>query len=60
MAAVLISSTVVVPALWADESRPVLLHGGLDQVGGAELSDEVHQGVRGGHVSGVEGLVSLQ
>ena len=60
LAAVHVASTVVVPALWPDQSSPVLLHGGLDQVGGAELSDEVHQGVRCSHVPGVESLLSLQ
>ena len=38
---------------------PVLLHGGLDYVGRHRLSDEVHQGVRGRHVTGVDLLVAL-
>ena len=42
------------------EAQGHIVHGRLDQVGGAELSDEVHQGVRGSHVPGVESLVSLQ
>ena len=55
-----VSRAVVVLAGRFDEARPVLLHGGLHDVGRHRLSDEVHQGVRGRHVTGVEGLVSLQ
>ena len=39
---------------------PVLLHGGLDEVGGRHLPDEVHQSVGGRHVAGVQRLVPLQ
>ena len=55
-----VSRAVVVLALRLDQSRPVLLHGGLHDVGGDCLSDEVHQGVRGGDVTGVESLVALR
>ena len=57
---VLVASAVVVPAVRLDQGRPVLLHGGLDNVGGHGLSDEVHQGVRRGDVPGVEGLAILR
>ena len=39
---------------------PVLLHGGLDEVGGRHLPDEVHQGVGCRHIAGVQLLVPLQ
>lgn len=39
---------------------PVLLHGGLDEVGGRHLPDEVHQGVGRRHIAGVQRLVPLQ
>ena len=45
---------------WPDEGSPVLLHGGLDDVGGHGLPDQVHQGVRRGHVPGVDLLVALK
>ena len=56
----LVGGAVLIRAVGLNEGGPVLLHAGLDQVGRAELSDEVHQGVRGGHVTRVEGLVRLQ
>ena len=55
-----VGRAVVVLAGGFDQGRPVLLHGGLDYVGGHRLSDEVHQGVRSGDVARVESLVSLQ
>ena len=52
--------TVLVPAAWPDESGPVLLDGGLHNVGGHRLSDQVHQGVRRRHVTGVDLLAPLK
>ena len=52
--------TVLVPAAWPDEGSPVLLDGGLHDVGGHRLSDQVHQGVRRSHVTGVDLLAALK
>ena len=54
-----VSGAVVVLAGRLDQARPVLLHGGLHYVGRHRLSDQVHQGVRGRHVPGVDLLVTL-
>ena len=52
--------TVLVPAAWPDEGSPVLLDGGLHDVGGHRLPDQVHQGVRRRHVTGVDLLAPLK
>ena len=57
---VAVGGAVVIATVRPDEGGPVLLHGGLHDVGGDCLSDEVHQGVRGGDVTGVESLVALR
>ena len=55
-----VGRAVVVLAGRLDQARPVLLHGGLHYVGGHRLSDQVHQGVGGRHVTGVDLLVTLR
>ena len=54
--------TVIVPRSTArsDEGGPVLLDGGLHNVGGHRLSDQVHQGVRRCNVTGVDLLAALK
>ena len=54
--------TVSVPRSTArpDEGGPVLLYGGLHDVGGHGLPDQVHQGVRCRHVPGVDLFVALR
>ena len=54
-----VGRAVVVLAGRSDQTRPVLLHRGLHYVGGHRLPDQVHQGVRGRHVTGVDLLVTL-
>ena len=55
-----VCGAVVVLAGRLDQARPVLLHGGLHYVGRHRLSDQVHQRVRGRHVTGVDLLVTLR
>ena len=55
-----VGRAVVVLAGRSDQTRPVLLHRGLDYVRGHRLSDQVHQGVRGRHVTRVDLLGSLK
>ena len=54
-----VGRAVVVLARRFDQGGPVLLHRGLDYVGRHRLSDQVHQRVRGRHVTGVDLLVTL-
>ena len=55
----LVGGAVLIRAVGLNEGGPVLLHAGLDQVGRHQLPDQVHQGVRGRHVTGVDLLVTL-
>ena len=54
-----VRGTILVTTLGLDESSPVLLHGGLDQIGRNNLANEVHQGVRCVHIARIQCLVPL-
>ena len=51
---------LVVPALGPDEGGPVLLDGGLHDVGRHSLPHQVHQRVRGRHVTRIDLLGALK